>query len=189
MSRMANALQTLSVSNNQLDDQSAGPKLYFEIESQDGFKYRSTSISEVWTKVFEGVQQSRKAYGLTSLPEGPLNEMAGHQMLGLKTNPVRYLLEQLPGMEFFKKYIPKYHQVGSSGRDGAAHLYQAGGNSVIGYGMDQYEELTESAHGAARCAPYAGRSEYDMFSWLASRHRKQPAPVMVQNDSDLIIPR
>ena len=197
-SRMANALQALSVVNNQNEDPptvGSGPKLYFEIESQDGFTYRSTSITDVWAKVFSGVQESRKAYGLSSLPDGPLGDMAGHQMLGLKTNPLRYLLEQLPGLEMFKKYIPKYHVPGAGGKEGTAHLYQAGGlgngvNGTYGYNLEhQYEELRENPFGAARCEPYAGRSEYDMFSWLASRHRKQPAPVMVHSDSDLIIPR
>lgn len=190
-SRMSNALQSLSlVSNGQDEDGSVstGPKLYFEIECQDGFTYRSTSINDVWAKVFKGVQQSRKAYGLCSLPEGPLADMGGHQMLGLKTNPLRYLLEQLPGIDSLKKYTPKYHQVGAGGKDYQANLYQAT-NFGYGGGGDPYEELKESSFGAARCEPYAGRSEYDMFSWLASRHRKQPAPVIVPNDSDLLIPR
>lgn len=195
-SRMSNALQSLSLVSNGQDEggsASTGPKLYFEIECQDGFTYRSTSINDVWSKVFKGVQQSRKAYGLCSLPEGPLEDMGGHQMLGLKTNPLRYLLEQLPGVDSFKKYTPKYHQVGAGGgKDNPTNLYQAANmGTLFGYGGggDPYEELQESSFGAARCEPYAGRSEYDMFSWLASRHRKQPAPVVVPNDSDLLIPR
>lgn len=202
-SRMANALQTLSSSATMNNNDAppggggggqiaAGSKLYFEIESQDGFTYRSTSINEIWEKVFEGVQQSRKAYGLSRLPEGPLADMAGYQMLGLKTNPMRYLLEQLPGLEGYKKYTPKYHPAGSGAKDNSAWqqgIFQSSSSSPFGYGADAYEELKENPYGAVRCEPYAERSEYDMFSWLASRHRKQPAPVVVQNDSDLIIPR
>lgn len=75
----------------------SGPKLLFEIQSQDGFTYKSTSISEIWEKLFETVQLARKAHGLMPLPEGRLNEMTGEQMLGLKTNALKYLLEQLPG--------------------------------------------------------------------------------------------
>lgn len=76
---------------------SSGPKLLFEIQSQDGFTYKSNSISEIWEKLFETVQLARKAHGLMPLPEGRLNEMTGDQMLGLKTNALKYLLEQLPG--------------------------------------------------------------------------------------------
>lgn len=212
-SRMANALQMLNHQSEEAapgavggEKAGAGPKLYFEIESQDGFTYRSTSINDVWAKVFEGVQASRKAYGLCSLPEGPLGDMGGFQMLGLKANPLRYLLEQLPGVEVLKKYQPKYHQMGTNGfggggpgapgigggkeGNGLSLLYQTNGNPVFNYGggADVYEELKENPFGAARCEAYCGRSEYDMFSWLASRHRKQPAHVMVQSD-EAIIPR
>jgi histone-lysine N-methyltransferase MLL1 len=75
----------------------SGPKLLFEIQSQDGFTYKSNSISEIWEKLFETVQLARKVHGLMPLPEGRLNEMTGDQMLGLKTNALKYLLEQLPG--------------------------------------------------------------------------------------------
>lgn len=81
---------------------STGPKLLFEIQSQDGFTYKSTSISEIWEKLFETVQLARKAHGLMPLPEGRLNEMTGEQMLGLKTNALKYLLEQLPGEICYK---------------------------------------------------------------------------------------
>jgi hypothetical protein len=92
----------------------SGPKILIEIQSQDGFTYKSTSISEVWEKLFETVQLARKAHGLMPLPEGRLNEMTGDQMLGLKTNPLKYLLEQLPGVEKCARYSPKYHRRNSS---------------------------------------------------------------------------
>lgn len=82
---------------NSTSSKVSGPKLLFEIQSQDGFTYKSTSISEIWEKLFETVQLARKAHGLMPLPEGRLNEMTGEQMLGLKTNAMKYLLEQLPG--------------------------------------------------------------------------------------------
>lgn len=91
-----------------------GPKILYEIQSQDGFTYKSTSISEIWEKLFETVQCARKAHGLMPLPEGRLNEMTGDQMLGLKTNALKYLLEQLPGVEKCTRYSPKYHQKNSS---------------------------------------------------------------------------
>ena len=91
-----------------------GPKILFEIQSQDGFTYKSTSISEIWEKLFETVQLARKAHGLMPLPEGRLNEMTGDQLLGLKTNALKYLLEQLPGVEKCTRYSPKYHRRNSS---------------------------------------------------------------------------
>lgn len=144
---------------------SAGPKLLFEIQSEDGFTYKSSSISDVWEKLFEAVQVARKAHGLLPLPEGPLADMSGIQMLGLKTNAIRYLIEQLPGVEKCKKYTPKYHK---------RSVFDCPSGSVSGYSSDQ-EDLKENLmYGSARCEPFAERSPYDMFGWLASRHRKQP---------------
>lgn len=159
---------------------STGPKLLYEIQSQDGFTYKSTSITDVWEKVFEAVQIARKAHGLSPLPVGPLADMCGHQMMGLKTNALKYLLEQLPGVERCTNYKPVYHKRAES------TLSQA---SSSGYWSD-FEELKESVHGTARCERYKGRSEYDMFSWLASRHRKQPIQICVpQSIENEAIPR
>lgn len=159
---------------------SHGPKLLYEIQSQDGFTYKSTSITDVWEKVFEAVQMARKAHGLSPLPVGPLADMCGFQMLGLKTNALKYLLEQLPGVERCTNYKSTYHNRAES------TISQA---SSSGYWSD-YDELKESSFGTARCEQYKGRSEYDMFSWLASRHRKQPIQICVpqyaENDA---IPR
>lgn len=148
---------------------SNGPKLLYEIQSQDGFTYKSTSITDVWEKVFEAVQIARKAHGLSPLPLGPLGDMCGHQMLGMKTNALKYLLEQLPGVERCTNYKSTYH------KRTASSISQA---SSSGYWSD-YDDLKENAQGTARCERYKGRSEYDMFSWLASRHRKQPIQVCV----------
>lgn len=169
-----------SVLREQQLPKSTGPKMLYEIQSQDGFTYKSTSISEIWEKVFETVQVARKAHGLIPLPEGPLADMCGHQMLGLKTNALKYLLEQLPGVERCTKYKPKYHKKPQSTMSGAASS---------GYCSDT-EELKENIYGAARCEGYSKRSDYDMFSWLASRHRKQPIQVVVPQNLDIeLIPR
>ncbi|XP_063697206.1 histone-lysine N-methyltransferase trithorax [Culicoides brevitarsis] len=153
------------------------PKILFEINSQDGFSYKSTSISEVWEKVFESVQHARKSHGLKALPDGPLSEIGGLNMLGLRTNAIRYLAEQLPGAEKCTKYQFKYHKNRPS---------EACDLNVTG---SEYEEMRENKHEVARFIPYSTRSEYDMFSWLASRHRKQPTPVVVQNNDEIAIPR
>lgn len=152
------------------------PKILFEINSQDGFSYKSTSISEVWEKVFESVQHARKSHGLKALPDGPLSEIGGLNMLGLKTNAIRYLVEQLPGAEKCTKYQFKYHKNRPTDVD----------LNVTG---SEFDEVKENKHEVARFIPYTNRSEYDMFSWLASRHRKQPTPVVVQSNDEITIPR
>ncbi|CAO1416584.1 unnamed protein product [Diamesa serratosioi] len=154
-----------------------GPKILYEIQSQDGFTYKSTSISEIWEKLFETVQCARKAHGLMPLPEGRLNEMTGDQMLGLKTNALKYLLEQLPGVEKCTRYSPKYHQRNSSASSSSSYMNEAD------------DILYENIYGTARFEPYTSRSEYDMFSWLASRHRLAPLPVHLQSNNDDVILR
>lgn len=146
-----------------------GPRLLYEIQSEDGFTYKSTSISEIWEKLFEAVQIARKAHGLSPLPVGPLADMCGHQMMGLKTNALKYLLEQLPGVERCSNYLPVYHKRAEST---VSHA------SSSGYWSD-CDEMKENVNGTARCERYKGRSEYDMFGWLASRHRKQPVQICV----------
>lgn len=162
---------------------SSSPKLLYEIQSQDGFVYKSTSIVEICDKLFEAVQIARKAHGLQPLPEGQLEEMAGIQMLGLKTNAIRYLLEQLPGVEKCSQYKPQYHKKPPSDSSASA------GSGISSLYAEYFDDIKENAYGAARCEPYSSRSEYDMFSWLASRHRKQPMPVVAQSVDDTVIPR
>ncbi|XP_055679085.1 histone-lysine N-methyltransferase trithorax [Lutzomyia longipalpis] len=168
--RSLNALQPLKAP--------PGPRMLYEIQSEDGFHYKSTSITDIWDKVFEAVQIARKTHGLCALPDGPLADMSGHRMLGLKSNALRYLIEQLPGVETCKNYTPKYHER-KLNKDTAP---------LFPHFID-FDDSKENIFGAARCEPYSGRSEYDMFSWLASRHRKQPAPVTIQLDSEITIPR
>lgn len=76
------------------------------------------------------------------------------QLLGLKANGLKYLLEQLPGAGKCVKYKPNF-------------FFAMAQN-------DTDEELSVGhSFGAIRCAPYSGRSEpNDMFGWLASKHRK-----------------
>lgn len=186
----------------------SGPHLLYEIQSEDGFTYKSSSIADIWEKVFEAVQVARRAHGLSPLPEGPLADMAGVQMMGLKTNALKYLIEQLPGVERCTKYTPKYHKRATTnthtGAPSGGASAAAGNNSALlsatlagsnidlngslDYASDP-DELQENPYDSARCEPYATRSEYDMFSWLASRHRKQPIQVFVQPSDTELIPR
>lgn len=130
------------------------PAILYTIETQDGFRYSSTSVSDLWTKVFDAVQAARLAHNMAPLPVNAFNVINNLQLLGLKTNGLRYLIEQLPGAGKCVKYKPSFFFAAAQG-DGDDDFF-------LGH-----------SSGAIRCAPYAGRSEpNDMFGWLASRHRK-----------------
>lgn len=51
------------------------------------------------------------------------------------------------------------------------------------------EYLSESEYGCIRLKPYTERSDYDMFSWLASEHRLAPMPVHLLSNNDETILR
>lgn len=144
-----------------------GPRIVYVIQSEDGFEYESPSLKDALEKLFENVQIARKVHGLSPLPIGPVNDMCGYQIMGLKTNALKYLLEQLPGVERCTNYSPIYHKRAES---------TMSQTTSSGYWSD-CEEIKENANGAARCEKYRGRSEYDMFGWLSSRHRKQPIQI------------
>ncbi|KAF2357703.1 FY-rich N-terminal [Trinorchestia longiramus] len=76
---------------------------------------------------------------------------SGLHMLGLTHNAVQYLLEQLPGANDCQKYSFQFHR---------RHREE---------GSD-----TGSPSGCARTESFKSRSPYDLFSWLASQHRKLP---------------
>lgn len=62
-------------------------------------------------------------------------------------------------------------------------------SSLNQYMSESDEILYENFYGCARFEPYSTRSEYDMFSWLASRHRLAPMPVHLQSNNDEVILR
>ncbi|PSN30585.1 hypothetical protein C0J52_24901, partial [Blattella germanica] len=133
-----------------------GPTITYEVHSQDGFSCTSSSITEVWQKVFEAVQEARVLHKMPRLPENPFGA-SGLQMLGFRHNALRYLVEQLPGVGRCIKYKPRYHKLRPPCPE------------------EDVDALPlENPSGCARCEPFKKRSEYDMFSWLASRHRKPP---------------
>ncbi|KAF2883593.1 hypothetical protein ILUMI_22588 [Ignelater luminosus] len=140
--------------------------MVYTVETQDGFHYSSTSITDLWTKVFEAVQAARLAHNMPPLPSGSLNMMNNLQILGLKTNGLKYLLEQLPGAGKCTKYKPSFHSQTLE--------------------IDTEEDLNiEHIHGASRLIPHTRSHEpSDMFGWLASRHRKPP--MFVPNDFEQI---
>jgi histone-lysine N-methyltransferase MLL1 len=148
----------------------ASPTITYEVHSQDGFSCTSSSITEVWQKVFEAVQEARELHKMPRLPENPFSATsAGLQMLGFRHNALRYLVEQLPGVGRCIKYKPRYHKLRPPGPD------------------EDVDALPrENPSGCARCEPFKTRSPYDMFSWLASRHR-QPPKIMLSADSESTI--
>lgn len=62
-------------------------------------------------------------------------------------------------------------------------------SSLNQYMNETDDILYENLYDTARFEPYTSRSEYDMFSWLASRHRLAPMPVHVQSNNDDVILR
>ncbi|KAF5273368.1 hypothetical protein FQR65_LT04660 [Abscondita terminalis] len=150
--------ETINNCNSKQNIKSDKPEsaILFNVESQDGFNYSSTSISEAWSKVFEEVQAARLANNMSPLPSSSLNMNSGLQVLGLKTNGLKYLIEQLPDVGKCVKYKPIFHTPPFS----------------IDIDEDGYNE---NPNGSGRFLIYKRTHEpNDLFGWLASKHRKPP---------------
>lgn len=138
------------------------PQLMFEMSSADGVFCKDRSLLEIWSKLFETVQASRNERKMPHLSSS--NPFAGDitaaiRSLGLSNNFLKYLLEQLSGAKEFVKYKPLYHK-----------------------GVDVVGSTTEDHSGCARTGIVVRKNRYDMFSWLASRHRKPPK--LLANNED-----
>ncbi|KAK9890198.1 hypothetical protein WA026_010309 [Henosepilachna vigintioctopunctata] len=141
--------------------------ILYTIETQDGFRYSSTSISELWSKVFETVQNARAAHNMPPLPEQSLNAMNNLHVLGLGNNGLKYLLEQLPAVSKCSKYKPSHHF------------------PPINIDLED-EYAVGHSFGAIRSAPHTKRyNQYDMFGWLSSKHRRPENSVLY----DMELPR
>lgn len=138
------------------------PQLMFEMSSADGVFCKDRSLLEIWSKLFEAVQVSRnerKMPHLSSSNPFASDITAAIRSLGLSNNFLKYLLEQLSGAKEFVKYKPLYHK-----------------------GVDVVGSTTEDHSGCARTRIVVRKNRYDMFSWLASRHRKPPK--LLANNED-----
>lgn len=138
------------------------PQLMFEMSSADGVFCKDRSLLEIWSKLFEAVQVSRnerKMPHLSSSNPFASDITAAIRSLGLSNNFLKYLLEQLSGAKEFVKYKPLYHK-----------------------GVDVVGSTTEDHSGCARTGIVLRKNRYDMFSWLASRHRKPPK--LLANNED-----
>jgi len=138
------------------------PHLMFEMSSADGVFCKDRSLVEIWSKLFDAVQVSRNERKMPQLASSnpyASDITAAIRSLGLSNNFLKYLLEQLSGAKEFVKYKPVYHK----------------GADVVG-------STTENHSGCARTGIVVRKNRYDMFSWLASRHRKPPK--LLANNED-----
>lgn len=139
------------------------PKLVYEISSQDGLSLCSQDLAQAWKTIFETVQTARAAKCLPPLPQNPF--VSDLRILGLDNNTVKYLVEQLPGDGCCTKYKPVYHK-----------------SKLINVN----DQPCENPTGCIRTEPYCNtRRKYDMFSWLASRHRRPPN-LIVNTDTEIV---
>ncbi|CAH0731932.1 unnamed protein product, partial [Brenthis ino] len=137
-----------------------GPKLIYEVSSDDGFNYSSSSLTDLWAKVIESVQNARKQSGLPLIQYNLPSALSGAHLLGLNNNALRYLIEQLPGANRCSKYkIRQGRPLNSWDND-----------------LDLSEGFKESPWGSARTGPIARKQNHDMFSWMASPFREEPPP-------------
>ncbi|XP_044742098.1 histone-lysine N-methyltransferase trithorax [Chrysoperla carnea] len=121
-------------------------KLLFKIQSQDGLSLTCSSLTELWQKVFNLVQESRKRHNMVPLPVDALD---GYEALGLKNQSLKCILEEMKKLRLAEKQ--------KECEDGELDL-----GSVAGaIRCTPYNGI---------------RADHDMFSWLASRHRQIEFP-------------
>ncbi|KAL0973044.1 hypothetical protein UPYG_G00198150 [Umbra pygmaea] len=121
--------------------------LIFEICSDDGFQIRCESIEEAWKSLTDKVQEARSNARLKELSFEGVN---GLRMLGVLHDAVVYLLEQLYGSRHCRNYRFRFHK------------------------PEEADEPPINPHGSARAELYNRRSVFDMFNFLASKHRQPP---------------
>ena len=155
----------LTTINNNTIPQKKGAHIMYELVSNEGFYAQSDSMSAVWKKLLDSVQEARLRSKLEPLHNGCLKSINERNLnlTGLHHNAIINLLEQLPNADLCTDYKFKYR---THHRDReSADLVQSTGHK----------------YGSIRAAPYSGRSAYDMFGWLASQYRVRPQPVRVSS--------
>ena len=147
-----------------------GAHIVYELVSDDGFFAQSDSVSAVWKKLLDSIQEARnRSKSSEPLHNGCLRSVNERNLnlTGLHHNAIINLLEQLPNADLCTDYKFKYRT--QRDRESAEIQVQQHG-STHGYG-------------SIRAAPYNGRSAYDMFGWLASQYRARPQPVRTYTSS------
>ena len=130
--------------------------ILYELVSDDGFFAQSESLSALWQKLLDAVQNARLAFKMEPLYNGCLKSVDERSLhlTGLHHHALINLLEQLPNADQFSEYTFRYRDQ----RD-----------------LDSAEKLiTGSTFGCVRAAPFKSREPYDMFGWLASQYRPRP---------------
>ncbi|XP_031716498.1 histone-lysine N-methyltransferase 2A isoform X2 [Anarrhichthys ocellatus] len=130
--------------------------IIFEICSEDGFHIRCESIEEAWKSLTDKVQEARSNARLKELSFEGVN---GLRMLGVVHEAVVFLLEQLYGSRHCRSYRFRFHK------------------------PEETDEPPINPHGSARAEIHHRRSVFDMFNFLASKHR-QPPEYRPQEDDD-----
>lgn len=136
--------------------------LMYEMSSADGVFCKDSSLIEIWSKLFEAIQLSRSQRKMPQLSTSnpyATNITSAIHSLGLSNNFLKFLLEQLAGAKEFVKYKPIFHK-----------------------GVDVVGSTTDDHSGCARTGIVVRKNRHDMFSWLASRHRKPPK--LLANNED-----
>uniref|UniRef100_A0AAY4BUF4 [histone H3]-lysine(4) N-methyltransferase n=1 Tax=Denticeps clupeoides TaxID=299321 RepID=A0AAY4BUF4_9TELE len=126
--------------------------LIFEISSDDGFQIRCESIEEAWKSLTDKVQEARSNARLKelSLYVYSVSGVNGLRMLGVLHDAVVFLLEQLYGARYCQNYRFRFHK------------------------PDEPDEPPVNPHGSARAELHHRRSVFDIFNFLASKHRQPP---------------
>ncbi|XP_059814282.1 histone-lysine N-methyltransferase 2A-like isoform X3 [Hypanus sabinus] len=121
--------------------------LLFQITSDDGFQIQCDNIEEGWKMLTDKVQEARTNARLKHISFSAIN---GQKMLGISHDAVVFLIEQLYGAKRCKNYSFKFHK----------HL--------------EVDELPINPHGSARAEIHQRKSPFDIFNFLASKHRQPP---------------
>ncbi|KAM8927699.1 LOW QUALITY PROTEIN: histone-lysine N-methyltransferase 2A [Pelodytes ibericus] len=121
--------------------------LLFEISSDDGFQISASSIEEAWKSLTDKVQEARSNARLKQLSFSGVN---GLRMLGIIHNAIVFLVEQLYGANRCRNYKFRFHRPAGE------------------------EEPPLNPHGSARAEVHLRKSTFDMFNFLASKHRQPP---------------
>nr|XP_060643229.1 histone-lysine N-methyltransferase 2A isoform X3 [Anolis sagrei ordinatus] len=121
--------------------------LVFEISSDDGFQICAESIEEAWKSLTDKVQEARSNARLKQLS---FAGVSGLRMLGLLHDAVVFLVEQLYGAKHCHNYKFRFHK------------------------PEEAKEPPVNPHGSARAEVHLRKSAFDMFNFLASKHRQPP---------------
>ncbi|XP_053547271.1 histone-lysine N-methyltransferase 2A isoform X2 [Bombina bombina] len=121
--------------------------LLFEISSDDGFQISAHTIEEAWKSLTDKVQEARSNARLKQLSFTGVN---GLRMLGIVHDAIVFLIEQLYGANRCRNYKFRFHRPAGE------------------------EEPPLNPHGSARAEVNLRKSAFDMFNFLASKHRQPP---------------